>query len=106
MSDQDHWDGETLPAEQSAGEQPSPHSACSRPRRLGLVSRTEKAQARSSLFGQPPEPIKVGRFELREYVGGGGMGEVYEAYDERLDRNVAIKVVRADRAASPQADER
>ncbi len=34
------------------------------------------------------------------------MGEVYQAYDERLDRWVAIKLIRPDRPASETARER
>jgi serine/threonine protein kinase/tetratricopeptide (TPR) repeat protein len=35
--------------------------------------------------------VTVGRFLLRERLGGGGMGEVYLAYDPRLKKNVAMK---------------
>jgi tetratricopeptide (TPR) repeat protein len=41
-------------------------------------------------------PGKVlGRYMLVTRLGAGGMGEVYSAYDPKLDRKVAIKVLRA-----------
>src|SRR6185312_15853447 len=42
---------------------------------------------------------KLGPYEILSLIGKGGMGEVYRARDPRLGRDVAVKVLPADRMA-------
>ena len=36
---------------------------------------------------------RLGRYRIEEQIGAGGMGVVYRAYDEKLQRRLAIKVI-------------
>ncbi|HJZ81094.1 MAG TPA: protein kinase, partial [Pyrinomonadaceae bacterium] len=45
---------------------------------------------------------RLGRYEIRAKLGEGGMGEVYRAYDPKIGREVAIKVLSAEFAANKE----
>jgi eukaryotic-like serine/threonine-protein kinase len=46
--------------------------------------------------------VIAGRYEIIGMLGQGGMGAVYHARDRVLDRDVALKVIRADMISNPQ----
>ncbi|HVR99205.1 MAG TPA: protein kinase [Thermoanaerobaculia bacterium] len=48
----------------------------------------------------------VGSYRIVEKIGEGGMGAVYRAVDEMLDREAAVKAIRPDLAREPQIAER
>ena len=59
---------------------------------------------------QLPNQLVAGQrllhYEIRKLIGKGGMGEVYLAHDTKLDRNVAVKVLRRDLLPQVRASER
>jgi serine/threonine protein kinase/Tol biopolymer transport system component len=53
-----------------------------------------------------PPGAELGPYRITEVVGTGGMGQVYRAIDTRLNRTVAIKVLRSELATDAQFRER
>jgi len=58
-----------------------------------LGDRAAEARVEARLFGELPPAPQIGRFVVLNKIGSGGLGIVYAAYDPKLDRRVAIKLV-------------
>ena len=56
--------------------------------------------------GYPTEGEMIGPYRIVRRLGGGGMGVVYEAADDALHRQVAVKVIAPDLAENPTFRER
>jgi serine/threonine protein kinase len=51
---------------------------------------------------QKLEGMNLGKYQLREQLGHGGMASVYRAYHPQLDRFVAVKVLRGELVDDPE----
>lgn len=68
--------------------------------RPGRARSARDQEADDALRVDQAPASKVDRFTVLERLGAGGMGVVYTAYDPRLDRRIALKLVKASRPAA------
>jgi hypothetical protein len=74
--------------------------------RVPVTVEIEGDGADGPMFAPAPTPAtavvptaamaRIGRYHVLKAIGEGGMGVVYSAFDEELDRRIAIKVLGAD----------
>jgi serine/threonine protein kinase len=52
------------------------------------------------------KPVRIGKYRVIAHLASGGMGVVYKAHDEELDRVVALKILARDLSNQPARVER
>jgi predicted Ser/Thr protein kinase len=67
----------------------------------GVTRCPDDGEGLQPVLGMPP--VVDGKYRVDSVVGRGGMGAVFRARDLRLDRDVAVKIVRADLVSDPEA---
>lgn len=68
--------------------------AGARPPTDDAVGKVLRATVLRGLLGDRAAPPKIGRFAVLQRIGAGASGAVFTAYDDVLDRKVALKVLR------------
>jgi tetratricopeptide (TPR) repeat protein/tRNA A-37 threonylcarbamoyl transferase component Bud32 len=107
-----------------AGERPSPQEYAARFPELadeirtaiemvGVLDRLKprpaeasEAPARTQVTGPAEPPAQLGDYHIVREIGRGGMGVVYEAYEQGLGRPVAVKVLAAHLLPDPKSQAR
>jgi len=65
-----------------------------RPRVEGdFANERVKHEIMAKLFAEPASTARIGRFTVIRELGRGGTGVVYAAYDEQLERKIAVKLL-------------
>ncbi len=60
---------------------------------MGLGDEAIRQRIAGRLFGEATAVVRIGRFRILDIIGAGGMGVVYAAHDDELDRRVAVKLI-------------
>ncbi|HZT80887.1 MAG TPA: serine/threonine-protein kinase, partial [Gemmataceae bacterium] len=104
-----HAELETLASALKSPPPADPHqeeSACRRAVAQARSLMAEAAVALPAAAAPLPLPERLEHFRILKLLGQGGMGAVYLAEDTRLGRQVALKTLKPELAANPQARER
>jgi len=72
------------------------------PENLSSTQDLQSSGEDSQEFSFLSHPTKIGRYTILGRLGKGGFGEVFEGFDDDLNRPVAIKVPRPERVSRPE----
>jgi serine/threonine-protein kinase len=108
-----HQPLELTPLIQRSGGAPAPVDGGCDPDERTVISQRPPSPAASPARQTAPAELgkllageRLNHFELREFVGGGGMGAVFRAVDTMLNREVALKVLSRDQGADEETRRR
>ena len=62
----------------------------------------DEPETRAAGSAAPELPDMIGRYRIEKLLGRGGFGSVFLAYDDQLERKVAIKVPHAELVRGPE----
>lgn len=94
----------TLEGETVADLDPQPHHL--RETLAGDTIADTEIRDTSGPYADTPAPSRIGRYLLLGILGSGGMGVVHSAYDPKLDRRIALKILHGGDSQSLGSRER
>ena len=89
--------GVTETPTEDSGEDPTRLAAAGGSDAPTRVAGDHRGEVMAGLGGEDPRELILGRYRLRKQLGSGGFGSVFSARDERLEREVAIKLLPRER---------